>query len=210
MMQLKRLARWALSSIGAMIVVLVLAHMALSPNASRADAEQYAVYSAYIEPHLTGESHDLGSRDGLVLIHVNTIFSNQLIDKSKFNQYRFFLGSVTNTKAEIPQLRRSAVFELFILNLRAERLERRFHLTARYELPTEQEMSLYPYEQFLRRFPLSYGYLTFSRVAFNRDLTEAFFYTEHVCGMCGEGKYILMRKVNGNWIVEGEAGTWVS
>jgi hypothetical protein len=74
-------------------------------------------------------------------------------------------------------------------------------LPARYEIATEQEMKLYPPEAFLARFPTSYGALTFSRVAFNRDLTEAFFYTEHLSGFCGEGKYVYMQKTGGKWVV---------
>jgi hypothetical protein len=53
-------------------------------------------------------------------------------------------------------------------------------------------MKLYLHEAFLRRFPDSHEVLTFPRVAFNRDLTEAFFYTEHLCGFCGEGKFVFM------------------
>jgi hypothetical protein len=210
MRRLKRLTRWALIALGAMVAILLLTHLALRPNSDRADSEQYVVYSAYIEPNLTGDSHDLGSRSGLIVIHGNTIVSDQFVNKSRFNQYRFLLGTAGHAKATIPQLRGSVLFEFFIANLRDERLERRFQLSAKYELATEREMNLYPLEQFIRRFPHSYGYLTFSRVAFNRDLTEAFFYTEHVCGLCGEGKYVFMRKVNGNWVVERTASTWIS
>ena len=39
---------------------------------------------------------------------------------------------------------------------------------------------------------------------------EAIFYPEHACGLCGEGKYVLMRKINGKWMVQGESGTWIS
>jgi hypothetical protein len=52
--------------------------------------------------------------------------------------------------------------------------------------------------------------LAFSRVAFNHDLTEAFFYTEHLCGLCGEGKFAYMRKTGGKWVVADTASTWVS
>jgi hypothetical protein len=62
----------------------------------------------------------------------------------------------------------------------------------------------------LRDHPNSYGALTFSRVAFNRELTEAFFYTEHLCGLCGEGKFVYMRKTAGKWAVADTAGRWIS
>ncbi|MGD0468451.1 MAG: hypothetical protein ABSA54_08760 [Terriglobales bacterium] len=49
-------------AVGAMVAVLLLAYLVLRPNAERADSEQYIVYSAYIEPNLTGDSHDLGAQ----------------------------------------------------------------------------------------------------------------------------------------------------
>ena len=142
----------------------------------------------------------MGNRSGLVVIQGNTM---------NRRGYGLLLGA-SHAKANIPQLRGSVQFEFFVTNLLDERLERRFHLSARYEVATQQETALYPFEQFTRRFPDSYGYLTFSRVAFNRDLTEAFFYTEHVCGMCGKGEYVFMRKLDGNWVVEHTALTWIS
>lgn len=120
---------------------------------------------------------------------------------------RFVLFSARHLKEAIPRLKPSLILEFFLSNLRDEQIERRFTLGDRYELATRQETNLYPTEQFAKRFPDSYGYLTFSRIGFNRDLTEAVFYTEH---MCGEGKYVFMRKVNGHWTTEGEAPTWIS
>ena len=210
MRRLRWLARWAVVALGIVIASVLLTHLALRPNAGRADSEKYAVYSAYIEPSLTGDSHDLGNRNGLVVIQGKTVVSDRFVDKSKLGQYRYVAGTSGHAKGVIPQLRGSVLFEFFIANLRNERLETHFRLSARYELATDEEMNLYPSEQFTTRFPSSYGYLTFSPVAFNRDLTEAFFYTEHVCGLCGEGKYVFMRKVGGKWVVEGTASTWIS
>ena len=102
------------------------------------------------------------------------------------------------------------VFEFWATNLWDVTLEPKFQLSARYELATEGEMKLYPNEAFVRRFPDCYGVLTFSRVAFNRELTEAFFYTEHLCGLCGEGKFVYMRKAAGKWAVADTAETWIS
>jgi hypothetical protein len=188
----------------------VVAHLAFRPSAGQADVEQYAVYSAYIEPNLTGDSHDLGGRRELVVINESTEFPNRLAGKSTLDQFRFLLGHAGHVRAAIPSLRRSVLFEFFLANLRDERLERRLQLSANYELATEQETDLYPSEQFMQRFPQNYGYLTLSRVAFNRDLTQAFFYTEHICGLCGDGKYVLMKKVKGIWVLDGTASTWIS
>lgn len=193
----------------AFLAVLVV-HLILRPNPDLADAEQYAVLSAYIEPNLTGESHDLGSREGVVVIAANTTFSQPMLNSNKFRQYRSLVMSTAHAKVTIRQLSRPLVFEFWAANLTDVTLERKLQLPARYELATEEEMKVYPFEAFYKRFPHSYGALTFSRIAFNRKLTEAFFYTEHLCGLCGDGKFVYMRKTAGKWVVAGTASTWIS
>jgi hypothetical protein len=209
MKRLLRAVRWLLVAFGLSVVALFAVHLALRPDPQLAASEQYHVLSAYIEPNLTDESHDLGS-NGLVVIDERTTFSEPLLNSSKFKQYTSLLASTGRAKAKIPHLRHSLVFEFWAANIRDLTLERRFQLPARYEIATEQEMKLYPSEAFFARFPSSYGALTFSRVAFNHDLTEAFFYTEHLCGLCGEGKFVYMRKMNGKWVVVDTASTWIS
>jgi hypothetical protein len=210
MKRLFRFLRWLLVVFGLAIVSARVVHLALRPSPNLVDAEQYAVLSAYVEPNLTGDSHDLGSREGVVVIAAKTTFSLSMVNSNKFRQYRSLVLSTSYAKATIQQLNRSLVFEFWAANLRDLTLERRFRLPARYELATEEEMQLYPQSAFFERFPRSYGALTFSRVAFNRDLTEAFFYTEHLCGLCGEGKFVYMQKTAGKWVVAGTASTWIS
>jgi hypothetical protein len=207
---LRWVCRWLLIALSLGLVVLFAAHLALRPNPELAASEQYHVMSAYIEPNLTGESHDLGNRNGLVVIDERARFSEQLINSNKFKQYVSLVASTDHAKAKIQQLRPSLIFEFWLANLHDVTLQRRFQLAARYEVATAQEMKLYPSEAFFTRFPSSYGALTFSPIAFNRDLTEAFFYTEHLCGLCGEGKFVYMRKTGGKWVVAGTSSTWIS
>lgn len=199
MRRVPRLVRWCFVSLCIGVVGALLAHLVLRPNPSRADAEQYPVYTAYIEPGLTGESDDLGSSKGLLVIQASTVMSSRV---------GFF--SAGHVRTTLPQLKPAVMFEFLLSNLRDEQLERRFNLPGRYELATAAGINLYATEQFTKRFPDSYGYLTFSRIGFNHNLTKAVFYTEHMCGLCGEGKYVFMRKVNGHWVVEGTAPTWIS
>ena len=210
MKRLLTAVRWLLIVFGLGVVALFAAHLALRPNPKLAGSEQYHVLSAYIEPNLTGESHDLGSSNGLVVIDGRTTFSQPFVNSSMFKQCVSLLASTSRAKAKIPLLSRSLVFEFWAANVRDLTLEGRFQLPARYEIATEQEMKLYPSEAFFARFPSSYGALTFSRVAVNRALTEAFFYTEHLCGLCGEAKFVYMRKTGGKWVVADTASTWVS
>jgi len=63
---------------------------------------------------------------------------------------------------------------------------------------------------FQKRFPNNLGYIVLSAVGFNRDQTQAVFYIDHFCGLCGGGRYVLMEKVNGSWQVRDEHYTWIS
>jgi len=196
------------SSLGVLGALVV--HLGLRPNPWLADNEQYAVLSAYIEPNPTGYSHDLGNGDDVIVIAARTGFSKAMISSNKFQQYRSLVLSTCHSKPMIHKLGWSLVFEFWVANLRDITIERKLRLRARYELATDEEMRSFPSAAFLEHFPSSYGAITFSRIAFNRDLTEAFFYTEHLCGLCGAGKFVHMRKLGGKWVVDDTALTWVS
>jgi hypothetical protein len=56
----------------------------------------------------------------------------------------------------------------------------------------------------------SVGYMVLSAAGFNAGQTQALVHVDHVCGLCGHGDDVLLRKVNGRWIVEATANTWVS
>src|SRR6266576_712463 len=117
MNRLLRVARWLLIAFGLGVFALFAAHLALRPNPELAASEQYHVLSAYIVPNLTGESHDLGGRNGLVVIDGRTTFSEPLVHSNKFKQYVSLLASTGHAKARIRQLRRSLVCEFWMANL---------------------------------------------------------------------------------------------
>ena len=180
------------------------------PNPARVDAEQYQVLSDYISPGLTGDSHDLGSRSGLVVILGRTTVTDMLVSKNRLDGYRVLLATVSHARHKLPVISQWAILNLLVANLRPQELREDFTIPAKYVLATEADTALYGTPAFEQKFPRNYGYLTFTRVGFNRELTEAVFYTEHVCGLCGEGKYVYMRKLNGKWVVQAEAWAWVS
>lgn len=63
---------------------------------------------------------------------------------------------------------------------------------------------------FAAHFPISLGSIAVSRAGVNLAETEAIFYIDHFCGLCGGGRYVLMRKINGTWKVVSEHYTWIS
>jgi hypothetical protein len=165
-------------------------------DASRVRSEKYAVYSAYLDSKLTGLSHDLGNPEGLSVIVGVTIAPS--------------VATLTNMKRNLPFIRSSTLRNFTLSNLQDEKLMRDFQISAKYVLITKEEARQSYTVDFLHKYPGSYGYVTFSKVGFNTDLTEALLYSEHICGLCGGGEYVLMQKIDGHWKIVGESSTWVS
>jgi len=194
-----------LLAICALVFVSASLAVLLVGKSLSARAEQYSVYSAYIQDGLTGDSHSLGDRRGTVLIADHATMVSEL---NPSEQLRFTVASLLNLRRRTAPPPLSLILKLFFKNLQRHKLDTRFTISADYQLvDTVSLSSLNVYE----RFPRSYGHLTLSSVAFSFDQTEALFYTEHICGLCGGGEYVLMRKENdGKWSIANRYSTWVS
>ncbi len=67
------------------------------------------------------------------------------------------------------------------------------------------------WERFRRTFPESDGTLRFSRVGFDRDVTQAMLYAgQQFDWNVGSGGFWLFSKAGGAWVESGRAGTWIS
>jgi len=152
-------AQWLLSF--SAFVIVIAAHLAFRADPGSADAEQYRVLSAYVDPGLTGYSHDLGSRTCRVVIAARTTFSQPIENSNKLKQYWNLVLSTGRARSSIPALSGTLIFEYLARNLKDITLERKFGLGAAYALATEEEMKVYPSDEFIARFPESYGALTF-------------------------------------------------
>jgi len=55
------------------------------------------------------------------------------------------------------------------------------------------------------------GILTFSRVGFRADGTQALFYWSNRCeGLCDTGMYVVLEKRNDRWLIAKEIEMWIS
>jgi len=64
---------------------------------------------------------------------------------------------------------------------------------------------------FYERYPGSSGYVSFSRVGFNGNATQALVYVVCVCGgLCGTGGYVLLEKKGGTWRTQRWLASWIS
>jgi hypothetical protein len=167
------------------------------PDSRLATSEQYAVYSAYLKSEIADNFHDYGSGKGFVLLI-----------QDRTTVARVAASRLQRLKTDAPTLKDATLVNFVAQNIVSHLLDKRFDLSVHYELLPEQQ--LVKPESIEERFPAHAGYVTFSRVGFNRDLSQALFYTEHICGLCGGGGYVLMERGFGQWRVKACLSTWVS
>jgi len=180
------------------LVLLAFATFAVStqPNSGAADAEQYGVYSAYLEQDASGQSH--GSKHfepQLILIGDE---SRMVSEPATFRRWWLTVGSFAVLQGRKDHPRGSLIFNLIVANIQTHKLARRFHLSARYELIDLGKLSDPGFQD---RYPNSHGHYQFSSVAFDPRLSEALFYTEQTCGPCYCKAFVLLRKLDGRWVI---------
>ena len=67
------------------------------------------------------------------------------------------------------------------------------------------------WEEFYRKYPDSPGFIMLSRVGFDAEKKQALVYIGHACGgLCGQGRYVVLTKEEGNWEIKNELPLWVS
>lgn len=67
------------------------------------------------------------------------------------------------------------------------------------------------WDKFYKRYKNCYGVVRLSKVVFNDNLDRAMFYVQNFKGsLDASGDIIVMRKVNGTWIIEMYINQWVS
>jgi hypothetical protein len=206
----QRYQRWLLVSIvgaGVLFAGLVGLHWL---ERKRTYLEQYTVYSAYLSQGLMGDAHDWGvSSQILVVIQQSTTTSNNL-------RWGWLqpLHSVETSLTRLKDTNRSTRLSFVIANLFRTNLGPNFQLPSRalFTLASEEDVRSYGEQSgiFDQWFPGNHGYITLSNVGFNRDLTEAAFYIDHFCGLCGGGRFVVMQKRDGRWQIKEEHYKWIS
>jgi hypothetical protein len=196
----KALRRIGFTLLGLMLVLVVSAAASWAERIRNAD-EEYEVYSAYLSDGLQNDAHDWGA-SGTVLLVVKstTSVSDNLRIKALF---------VFDSRVRFDRLERSTRASYLVRNLFPTRLQAKFRLPhfAAFVLTSESD-SFSP--EFQKKFPHHQGRIVLSGVGFNRNHTQAVFYIDHFCGLCGGGRYVLMAKIGGAWRVQDEHWTWIS
>lgn len=177
-------------------------------DAGRTEAAQHDVWSAYLNTDLDAQAAPAGP--GFIVVQDHTERAHRPLLLGLL--WPAYVAAKERPYSRFPTLHPSAYIRYLLGSLRSHPVRPRLTLPVAYRLASAEEVATYgqDWKRWEALFPNAAGYFALSNVGFNADGTQALLYVEHVCGLCGHGGYILMRKANGRWSVEAEAGTWVS
>jgi hypothetical protein len=171
-----------------------------SPAPEQIDAEQQAVYAALL--------HGLYSSSNFVIMDTSAISP----------------GGVGDTASILVNILQNmhGVDPLTVDNFRARNdasypVSPRMDLGAPYVLLTRDQMTqLFNQNQdgwqlFYERYPGTPGITTLSRVGFNAAFDQALVYVGTMSHwLAGAGYFVLLKKVNGAWVVDQQVMSWIS
>jgi hypothetical protein len=187
-------------------LILLLCVLALAAaEQRRTESELAAVVSAYLSDGILQDAHDWGSgRSVLVVLQREAQVPGMRRWRwlSPFDNRLKFNGSSVVTRSSFS-----------LSNALPSRLQITLQLPAGVTSAVVSRKELERgagTDEFQKRFPNSLGYVVVSQAGFNFNKSEAIFYIDHFCGLCGGGRYVLMRKTEGTWKVVDEHYTWVS
>jgi hypothetical protein len=189
----------------AVLAVLICAFALVFAEQRRTDAELDTILSEYLSDGILHDAHDWSSGKGILVVLQRDAQQPGLwkwrwlypFDKRlTFHQSTFLTRCSFSLSNALPGALR--------LNLQLP-AGVKAAVADRHDLEERSFTS-----EFQSRFPNNLGYLAVSRAGLSFDGTEAIFYIDHFCGLCGGGRYVLMRKSNGVWKIIDEHYTWVS
>ena len=194
------LGRLGFISFGITAVLIALAAASWAGRIRNSN-EEYRVYSAYLSDGLQNDAHDWGASGPVLLVVKSTT--------SVGDTLRVKAMIALDSRLRFDQLERSTRASYFVRNLFPTPVQANFRLPnfATFVLASESE---YFSEGFKKKFPRNQGLTVLSGVGFNSTRTQAVFYIDHFCGLCGGGRYVLKAKINGAWRVQDEHWTWIS
>jgi hypothetical protein len=181
-------------------VVTVLASLGWAERERNAD-EEYAVYSAYLSEGLLNDPHDWSVGGPVQVVVRDTTRAG--------GNLRLGALYALDGRVRFDQLQASTRASYLIRNLFQTRILSKFVLPSRATVAFTSQSDYYSPE-LQRKFPRNLGLITLSGVGFNARRTQAVFYIDHFCGLCGGGRYVLMEKIDGSWRVRDEHYTWIS
>ena len=169
-------------------------------------SEEYAVYSAYLNS--LEDVHSSGSV--LKMIVINKKIKQPLNNCS--------LSSIAEHAPPAIARELRPLFDDLLSKDSSSFTIARFKLRRKYAFLDENNFARLfldktydGWASFYSQFPNSYGYVSLSRVSFNKDSSTALFFVSTQCGtLCGSGKYVLLTKARSTWKIVKFINCWVS
>lgn len=166
------------------------------------EREEYAVYSAMVVDYVF-------ARPPTIVIANPT---SNLTRANKVSDLRFVSLTGASSSLALSQ----ETLEDFINRNKSNRwLKPKFEISRKYvfvdfreikRLANDFQHGDFEWKAFSKKYPESYGFVTLSRVGFNKQMDQALIYIQWRCpGMCGEQSYQLLAKKDGIWKVVGDA-----
>jgi hypothetical protein len=172
-----------------------------TPQYSR-EAEEYAVYSAIIQTRYIDTQ-----KPALIVIHDQTTldyFPGELDEHLK------------SIRQGLPDLTDEVSADFEAQNKQPQPLKPLFTISVKYVFISEQEFQTTFKRQdgwdiFYAKYPNSQGHMHLSGVGFNPQMDMALVYVDNMrYSLAGEGHYVLLKKVNGQWTVQDQTMVWIS
>jgi hypothetical protein len=167
------------------------------------EIEEYAVYSTLLIQLYKGGHSDR------VLIRDHTSVGSF--------EYKSRPAVLDEIRQQIPRMRDETLFSFLDANEYSHPFDNRLRLPGASRFVDAQQIEGYfsegggGWQAFNRDYPHWGGFITFSKVGFNRDMDQALIYFSSVCGdTCGAGEFVFLVKEGAVWRIKGTAVSWVS
>ncbi len=202
----------------AVIVGLVGCNGGAKPTASaELSSDEYDVFSSYTAGKFSTQQGKETVGKGLTLVILNTTSIDNYPSMDANGGSIAWQKKAESLRAKAPALQQATTDAFRKVNAQQASLRRSFRFPLNYELvDSAQIASTFSkhgggWPAYYKQFPHSNGIVTFSRVGFSADGTQAFFYWSLSCGgLCGSGDYVFMEKQSGHWETVDEIQVWVS
>jgi len=172
-----------------------------TPQYSR-EAEEYAVYSAIIQTRYIDTQ-----KPALIVIS----------DQTDLDYFSGELGEhLKSIRQGLPDLTDEVCADFEAQNRQPQSLKPLFAISVKYVFISKQEIQTTFKRQdgwdiFYAKYPNSQGFMYLSGVGFNPQMDMALVYVGNMhYALAGEGHYVLLKKVNGQWTVQGQTMVWIS
>lgn len=118
---------------------------------------------------------------------------------------------------EVYSLTEDTIDDYQLKNEEKQKLENNFSVRSKIIFISEKEENQLfrkgqdGWAKFHKKYPKAKRMISFSRVGFNKEQTQALVNVSMGCGwLCGEGSFIILQKENGKWVIQQNIGLWVS